>query len=197
MVRITHWLNAISVAFLLWSGIAILIAFPQFHWGQTGYVGLEPDLQLPIALDTRYTTWARPMHFSFAWIFVLNGAVYLVSGFASGHFRRDFLPSHKQRPAHAYNNVQQLAYVTIVFLVLPVVVLSGLTMSPAVVAAFPWLTDLFDGRQSARFVHFIAICGLVLFIGVHLYRVIATGVVNQVRAMLTGRYRFTTGEPNE
>jgi len=152
---------------------------------------------------------ARDWHFLLAWLFVLNGAVYLGSGLLSGHVRRDLLPSADQlRARHVlteiwnhlrlryprgeadrrYNVLQKFAYLMVVFLLLPVMVLSGLTMSPAVTAAAPVLFDLFGGRQSARTIHFITANLLVLFVLVHVLQVLVSGAFNRMRAMLTGRY---------
>ena len=152
---------------------------------------------------------ARDWHFLLAWLFVLNGAVYLGFSLVSGHVRRDLLPSADQlRARHVlteiwnhlrlryprgeadrrYNVLQKFAYLLVVFLLLPVMVLSGLTMSPAVTAAAPVLFDLFGGRQSARTIHFITANLLVLFVLVHVLQVLVSGAFNRMRAMLTGRY---------
>jgi len=152
---------------------------------------------------------ARDWHFLMAWLFVVNGAVYLLFGAFSGHLRRDLAPAADQlrarhiladlwdhvrlraprgEAARRYNVLQKLAYLTVVFLLLPVMVLSGLTMSPAVTAAVPGLFDLFGGRQSARTIHFLVANLLVLFVLVHLIEVLLAGVVNGMRSMITGRY---------
>ena len=152
---------------------------------------------------------ARDWHFLMAWLFVANGAVYLLFGAFSGHFRRDLAPAADQlrvrhiladvwdhvrlrvprgEAARRYNVLQKLAYLTVVFLLLPVMVLSGLTMSPAVTAAVPSLFDLFGGRQSARTIHFLVADLLVLFVLVHVVEVLLAGVVNTMRSMITGRY---------
>jgi thiosulfate reductase cytochrome b subunit len=152
---------------------------------------------------------ARDWHFLMAWLFVANGAVYLLFGAFSGHFRRDLAPAADQlrmrhilvdlwdhvrlrvprgEAARRYNVLQKLAYLTVVFLLLPVMVLSGLTMSPAVTAAVPGLLDLFGGRQSARTIHFLVANLLVLFVLVHVIEVLLAGVVNGMRSMITGRY---------
>jgi thiosulfate reductase cytochrome b subunit len=152
---------------------------------------------------------ARDWHFLLAWLFVINGAVYLGFGLVSGHVRRDLLPDAKElRPRHIarvtlghlrlrfprgeedrrYNVLQKLAYLAVVFGLLPVMVLSGLTMSPAVTAAAPFLFDLFGGRQSARTIHFITANLLVLFVLVHIILVLLSGAFNRLRAMVTGRY---------
>jgi thiosulfate reductase cytochrome b subunit len=153
--------------------------------------------------------FARDVHFDAAWLFVFNGLVYLLSGLFSGHFRRDLLPAAKElAPRHLladlwnhlrlrrargaaarhYNVLQKLAYVIVIFVLLPVMVLSGLTMSPAVTTAMPLLFDLFGGRQSARTIHFLAADLLVLFVLVHIIQVIITGAFDNMRAMITGRY---------
>ncbi len=152
---------------------------------------------------------ARDWHFLMAWLLVANGAVYLMFGVLSGHFRRDLAPAADQlrvrhiladvwdhirlrvprgEAARRYNILQKLAYLTVVFMLLPVMVLSGLTMSPAVTAALPGLFDLFGGRQSARTIHFLVADLLVLFVLVHVFEVVLAGVVNGMRSMITGRY---------
>jgi thiosulfate reductase cytochrome b subunit len=152
---------------------------------------------------------ARDWHFLIAWLFVANGAIYLLFGLLSGHFRRDLAPARDQlRPRHIladiwdhallrrprgeaarrYNLLQKLAYLIVIFLLLPIMVLSGLTMSPAVTAAAPFLFDLFGGRQSARTIHFIVANLLVLFVLVHVLEMLIAGVFNGMRSMITGRY---------
>jgi thiosulfate reductase cytochrome b subunit len=152
---------------------------------------------------------ARRWHFFFAWLFVLNGAAYLLSGFLSGHFRRDFLPSREQlrhigrsildhvrlrfpkgEEARHYNVLQKLSYMAIVFVALPVMLAAGLTMSPALDAAFPWLVPLFGGRQSGRTIHFVVANLLVLFFLVHVVMVIVSGLWNNLRSMITGTYEI-------
>jgi len=152
---------------------------------------------------------ARDVHFAAAWLLVLNGLVYLLFGLFTGHFRRDLLPAGGElRPRHMladiwnhmrlrrprgaaarrYNVLQKLAYVIVVFVLLPVMVLTGLTMSPAVTAAMPFLFDVFGGRQSARTIHFLVANLLVLFLLVHIIQVVVTGAFNNMRSMITGRY---------
>lgn len=154
----------------------------------------------------------RHWHFFFAWLFVLNGLIYLVHGFWRGHFRRDLLPTAGQlaprhlwqevldharlRFAHGeaarhYNVLQKLTYLVVAFGLLPLMVLTGLTMSPALDAAFPFLPELFGGRPSARTLHFITASLLVLFVVVHVAMVIASGLWNNLRSMLSGRYVIT------
>lgn len=149
----------------------------------------------------------RLWHFFFAWLFVINGAIYVAAGFLSGHFRRDLIPTRAQlrriggtfwdhllfrfpkgEEARYYNVLQKLAYLVVLFVLLPGIVLTGLTMSPRVDAGVHWLVAAFGGRQSARTIHFIIAWTLVAFVLVHVYMVLVSGVWNNVRSMLTGRY---------
>jgi thiosulfate reductase cytochrome b subunit len=149
----------------------------------------------------------RRWHFLFAWLLVLNGALYVLNLLAGRHLG-DFLPSgHELRSipasiwAHArlhfpkgdealhYNVLQKLAYLSVI-IAFPILVLAGLTMSPGIDAAFPWLVELFGGRQSARSIHFILAFGLVGFVVVHVVMVLISGVVNNMVAMITGRYEI-------
>jgi thiosulfate reductase cytochrome b subunit len=149
----------------------------------------------------------RRWHFFFAWILVLNGLIYFANLIVGRHIR-DLWPSLADLRAipHAivehlrlrfptgdealhYNVLQRLAYLSVV-IAFPVLILAGLTMSPAVNAAFPWLLTLFHGRQAARAVHFLLAAYLVLFVIVHLAMVVLSGPINNMRSMITGRYRI-------
>jgi len=183
----------------------------------TGVLGVSYDANgEPIA--AAFPNWltlpgglagARDVHFAAAWLLVLNGLVYLLFSLFTGHFRRDLLPGAGElRPRHMltdmwnhlrlrrargqaarrYNVLQKLAYVIVIFILLPVMVLTGLTMSPAVTAALPFLFDMFAGRQSARTIHFLVANLLVLFVFIHIIQVIVTGLFNNMRSMITGRY---------
>jgi thiosulfate reductase cytochrome b subunit len=152
---------------------------------------------------------ARDWHFLIAWVFAINVAIYLLFGLLNGHFRRDLAPRTEElRPrqifkdignhlrlrqprgerARHYNVLQKLAYIVVVFVLLPAMVLSGLTMSPAVTSLAPFLFDLFGGRQSARTIHFVVANLLVLFVLVHVVQVLLFGAFNLMRSMITGRY---------
>ncbi|MGH1573027.1 cytochrome b/b6 domain-containing protein [Methylobacterium sp. P31] len=156
----------------------------------------------------------RRWHFLFAWFLVLNGAVYLLYGLFSGQLRRRLLPDGDQirdfggsvkehlllrfpegTEAKRYNVIQKLTYLVVVLGLLPAMVLAGLAMSPGLDAAWPWLTALFGGRQSARSVHFIAAWLLVLFVVVHVLLVIVSGLLNNMRGMITGW--FSLGRPEK
>lgn len=223
LTRLTHWLNAICFGVLLASGLQIFNAWPSLYWGQYGadhdpaflaIAGFPAWMTLPSVRDLAA---GRRWHFFFAWCFVINGALYLAYALASGHLRRDLLPTRDQMaPRHVwreivdharlrfpkgeearrYNTLQKLTYLAVIAVLLPTMVLTGLTMSPGVDAAIPTLLDLFGGRQSARSLHFITAWLLVLFVIVHLAMVVLSGFWNNLRSMVTGRYAIEEGEPN-
>jgi thiosulfate reductase cytochrome b subunit len=159
----------------------------------------------------------RRWHFFFAWIFVVNGLVYLGYGLLSSHFRRDLAPGrHELAPRHLwreiidharlrfpsgerarrYNSLQKLTYIVVIAALLPLMVLTGPTMSPGVDAAFPVLLDIFGGRQSARTLHFITASLLVAFVVVHVAMVTLSGPWNNMRSMATGRYAIRQEGPD-
>lgn len=149
----------------------------------------------------------RRWHFFFAWLLVFDGSIYLIYSLASGHVWRELIPSSRQfrrigrsivdhlrlrfprgREARHYNILQRLSYLIILFVVLPLIILTGLTMSPGLDAAFPFLTVLFAGRQTARTIHFICAFLVVGFAIVHVVMVLVSGVFNNMRSMITGWY---------
>jgi Ni/Fe-hydrogenase b-type cytochrome subunit len=154
---------------------------------------------------------ARQWHFAFGWILVIPGLLFWLWGFLSRHVQRDLAPTrdelrpmnvwqdikdhaqlrfHRGEAARRYNVLQKLSYVGVIFGLLPLIILTGLTMSPAMNAAWPWLLDIFGGRQSARSLHFICAALIVLFIVVHLTMVILSGPFNGLRSIVTGWYRL-------
>lgn len=169
--------------------------------------GFPSWMTLPAVQDL---ATGRRWHFLFAWILVINAAIYILYGLISGHFMRDLMPrlrewrmiphdivTHlKLRFSHGpdapqYNILQKLAYDLILFVVLPILVLAGLEMSPRIDAALPWLRYLFGGRQSARTIHFLMAWTLVSFVVVHVVMVIVSGLFNNLRSMITGRFAVT------
>ncbi len=155
----------------------------------------------------------RRWHFFFAWVFVINGLAYLIWSLASGHVKRDLAPGREElahigtsiaeharfkfpqgEEAKRYNVLQKLAYLAVVFVLLPLMLATGLTMSPGMDAGYPWLLDIFGGRQSARTIHFLTASGIVIFVAVHLFMVLVSGVWNNLRSMITGRYGVTVTE---
>jgi thiosulfate reductase cytochrome b subunit len=155
----------------------------------------------------RNLAMGRRWHFFFAWLFLFNGLAYLLWSLGSGHLRRDLAPSRqdlahigasireharlnfpKGEEAKRYNVLQKLAYLAVALVLLPLMLLTGLAMSPGMDAAFPVLLDIFGGRQTARTIHFISATGIVLFVIVHLVMVVLSGLWNNLRSMITGRY---------
>ncbi|MDF2901647.1 MAG: hypothetical protein K0Q62_1706 [Phenylobacterium sp.] len=157
----------------------------------------------------------RRWHFFFAWIFALNGLAYLSVNLANGHVRRDLLPGRDQltprhllgeiadharlrfpkgEAARRYNALQKLSYLAVIFVLLPAMVLTGLSMSPGMNAAWPWLPELFGGRQSARTLHFLSASLIVLFVVVHVVMVLVSSPLNSLRSMITGRFAIRQGE---
>jgi thiosulfate reductase cytochrome b subunit len=189
-VRVTHWINALGFVALVVSGVAILVAHPRLYWGDVGNDEMAAAIELPIPLDLRQSNWGRSLHFLGAWLTVVTGLVYVGSGLVAGHFRQRLGVTPAARALdQSYGGLQKVAYLTVLFVLLPLIVLTGLTMSPAVVAAFPSLVALFGGRQSARTLHFFLAVAMVLFFLVHLVQVTRAGFASQVRAMTLGAKR--------
>jgi thiosulfate reductase cytochrome b subunit len=153
---------------------------------------------------------ARNWHFAAAWLLILNGLVYLAYGVFSGHFRRKLLPGARElRPGNIghdivehlklkfpkgaeslnYQVLQKIAYSGTALLLLPLMVFSGIGMAPGMDSSWPWIVDLFGGRQSARSIHFIVTNLVVAFIIVHLLMLVLAGPFNLLRGMITGWYR--------
>jgi thiosulfate reductase cytochrome b subunit len=181
-------------------------------WGgpgdQTVYTAFPDWLTIPSTYDL---AGARHWHLTFAWLFVAAIVAYWIFSLGNRHIWRDMLPSrHELTPRHIlediknhallrfpkgeaarqYNTLQKLSYLGVVFVLIPLQILTGLTMSPAMNAAWPWLAELFGGRQSARSIHFICAMLLLLFFLVHILMVALAGPINEVRSMITGRYRL-------
>ena len=163
----------------------------------------------------QWLAMGRQWHFAFAWILVINGLLFFAYAFWSGHFRRDLAPTKKDiaglpheiaeharlhfphgEAARHYNGLQKLAYVSVIFILGPLIVLTGLTMSPTMDAAFPLLPWIFGGRQTARTIHFLCAFSFLAFFLVHIAMVVLSGTWNNVRSMITGWYaiRRSAGE---
>jgi len=217
--RLWHWANAITVFVMIMSGLMIFNAHPHLYWGQYGanfdhswlsFRG-RPFPGWATIPSTYNLAAARRWHLAFAWPLVVGLILFLITSFFSRHAQRDLAPTHDEvRPSHIwtdikeharlqfptgeaalkYNILQKLSYIGVLFVLLPLMILTGLTMSPAVDAAWPWLLVLFQGRQSARSIHFICAAALLLFILVHLVMVVLAGPINEIESMITGRFRI-------
>jgi thiosulfate reductase cytochrome b subunit len=216
--RLWHWLNALTVFVMLMSGLRIFNAHPHLYWGQYGANFDHPWLSFhgrPIpgwaTIPSTYNlAAARRWHLAFAWLLVVPLVLFLITSLVNCHVQRDLAPNRDEvRPSHIwhdiqeharlrfptgdaalrYNILQKFSYVSVIFVLLPLTVLTGLTMSPAMDAAWPWLLYLFGGRQSARSIHFICAAALLAFILIHLTMVMLAGPINEIGSMITGRFR--------
>lgn len=179
----------------------------------TGYLGVSgpdarPDVQaFPSAVtlpSTRSLATGRLIHFFFAWVFVATLALWLAAAIWTGHWRdliptwadlralpRDVTDHARLRFHHTrrYGPLQKLAYAGVLFGLFPLLILTGLSMSPSFNAAMPWTLDLFGGRQTARTLHFLAMLALIAFFLVHMAMILLAGPLNELRSIITGWYR--------
>jgi thiosulfate reductase cytochrome b subunit len=196
----------------------------DWHFDTTGVLGASnvdgqpaargfPDwITLP---GPQWLAMGRLWHLFFAWFLVANGAAFALYAFYSGHFRRDLLPTRtdlghlpqeiadharlrfpKGEAAKRYNALQKLTYFAVIFILGPLIVLTGLTMSPTIDAAFPQLLWIFGGRQTARTIHFICAFSFLGFFIIHIVMVVLSGTWNNIRSMITGRYAIEPAEPS-
>jgi len=219
LVRVTHWITTLCFLALFVSGAEIVISHPRFYWGETGNDLTQPLFKLPIPASRRLVPtgygyvlpdqngWSRYLHFQAAWVVVLTGLLYLISGLSTGHFGKNLLPLKTdlswrafsvsiadhlrfKRPSEAeawsYNVLQRLSYLFVIFILFPLVVWTGLAMSPAFVSAFPATVNVLGGQQSARTLHFFVSLALVLFLLVHVAMVWLAGFWSRMQAMITG-----------
>jgi len=249
VTRLTHWIWAGCLFFLLLSGLQIFNAHPALYIGSesgfeydnavlrisgeaqngvargyteifgqrfdtTGVLGLSGSRTSPQfrAFPAAVTipsfqdlATGRVVHLFFGWVLVATLLVYFLWALIGGHLFRDVLPKGRDlkalprdiadharlrlRHERSYNPLQKLAYSGVLIVLFPVLILTGLTMSPGMDAAWPWLLDLFGGRQTARTIHFVAMVLLVFFFIVHILMVILAGPINEMRSMITGWYR--------
>ena len=184
----------------------------------TGVLGLSTSPDSDAAMARAFPWWAtipggqwlamaRHWHFFFAWIFVINGILYVLYTIFSKHLKRDLVPTRDELKnigrsivdhlkfkhptgdaATRYNVLQSLTYLIVVFGLVPLLIVAGLAMSPRLDAMLPGWVELLGGRQSARTLHFLAAFGIVLFVLVHVFEVFVAGVWNEMRSMVTGWY---------
>jgi thiosulfate reductase cytochrome b subunit len=166
--------------------------------------------------DNQWLSLARSWHFFFAWVLLINGLAYVAYSGGSRHLSRDLAPDRSDwrsfgrsirdhlrfrhptgEAAKRYNVLQKLAYLAVIFVLLPLIILMGLAMSPWMDSALPGWVDAFGGRQSARTIHFVVAWLLVAFVLVHVFEVVVSGLWNHLRSMITGRYRIRTEARHE
>ncbi|CAN5286067.1 cytochrome b/b6 domain-containing protein [soil metagenome] len=211
-----HWITAVTIVIMIGSGLSILNAHPHLYWGAYGANFDHPWLSTIhwpgyVTIPAHYNlAIARRWHLLFALVLGFGLLGFMVTSLVNRHFQRDLRVRLKELSAAnlwhdfrehlafrfhdpadpgAYNIFQKLSYVLVIFILIPAMILTGLAMSPGMDAAWPWLLDLFGGRQSARSAHFLAAAGLTGFIVIHLTLVILAGPINEVRSMLSGRWR--------
>jgi Ni/Fe-hydrogenase b-type cytochrome subunit len=209
--RIWHWVNVLSFAILFMSGLNISNAHRYLYWGQAGFFPREAWLSV-----IRFPGWAtipnyyslaaaRDWHVLFAWIFSISLLLFMFAALINGHFRRDIVGRREHwrpsafradirkhlrldfKPAEGkYNLLQKAAYGVVIFILLPLMVLTGLTISPGMDAAWPFLVDLFGGRQSARSIHFIVAWALLAFFVLHFVLLLLNRPLTNLRDMISG-----------
>jgi len=209
--RIWHWINAACLVVLFMSGLNISNAHPRLYWGEWGFAVEQAWLEVP-----RFPGWAtipsyyslaaaRDWHVLFAWIFALGLLLFMLAALLNGHLRRDLVTRVREwrlrlfaaeirqylrfNFAHTggkYGAMQKLTYALVIFILLPLMIFTGMAISPGMDATWPWLLDLFGGRQSARSIHFLCAFALLAFTIVHIALVLLTGPFGQVRAMIVG-----------
>jgi Ni/Fe-hydrogenase b-type cytochrome subunit len=219
ITRIWHWVNALAVLVMIPSGLMIFNAHPRLYWGNYGANFDHAWLSLPrwpgwLTLPSTYDlAGARHWHLFFALVLAFSLLIYLLWSLANRHlqrdlrFRRDELSAahlagdlrahwemrfHDPEDPRAYNLFQKASYAFVLFVLLPLLICTGLALAPGM---WPWLADLFGGRQSARSLHFIAMALLTGFLVAHLTLVIMAGPVNEVRSMITGWWKSPETEP--
>lgn len=195
------------------------------HFDTTGWFGVSKENGQ--ASVRGFPAWAtipgpqwlamgRAWHFFFAWIFVINGVCFLLYALWTRHLTRDLIPTRRDwrgigrsildhallrhphgEAAARYNVLQRLAYLIVIFLFGGGVVLMGLAMSPRMDSVLGWLVDGVGGRQSARSIHFLFAMGFIAFFLIHIFEVIVTGLGNNLRSIITGRYAITTDTHDE
>jgi thiosulfate reductase cytochrome b subunit len=197
LVRTTHWITALCFLALLVSGFEIVVSHPRFYWGESGNIWTQPIFKLPIPasrvmVPTGYkyvlpdqNGWSRSLHFQAAWVVVLTGFLYTIASLLTGHLRKDLIPGG----AGLYNTLQRLTYLFVIFALFPLVIWTGLAMSPGFVSAIPATVTLLGGQQTARTIHFFVSLALLLFLVGHVVMVIISGFRSRMQAMITGRNR--------
>ena len=209
--RLWHWLNLLCVVVLFMSGLTISNAHRRLYWGDWGFEASQAWLMVP-----RFPDWmtipgyyslavARDWHILMAWPFALGLLFMWIAMMVNRHFKRDIVTKRREwRPSAIwrdvvehlklnfdhhegkYNFLQKLAYGLVLGVFLPMMIFTGISISPGMEPTFGWLVDLLGGRQSARSLHFIFAFAIAGFFILHVLLVILSGPIRQMRDMITG-----------
>jgi len=209
--RLWHWINALSLIVLFMSGLNISNAHPRLYWGDWGFAPEQAWLHV-----WRFPGWAtipgyyslaaaRDWHVVFAWVFAVSLLLFMLAALFNGHLGRDIATRprdwrwdaiREDVRAHLrfefepkqgkYNFLQKASYGLVLFVLLPLMIFTGMAMSPGMDAAWPFLSEMFGGRQSARSIHFLAAWALCGFTLVHVLLVLLTHPARLLREMITG-----------
>ena len=209
--RLWHWLNLLCVVILFMSGLTISNAHRRLYWGDWGFEASQAWLMVP-----RFPDWmtipgyyslavARDWHILMAWPFALGLLFMWIAMMVNRHFKRDIVTKRREWQPSAiwrdvvehlklnfdhhegkYNFLQKLAYGLVLGVFLPMMIFTGISISPGMEPTFGWLVDLLGGRQSARSLHFIFAFAIAGFFIVHVLLVILSGPIRQMRDMITG-----------
>ncbi len=220
--RVWHWINAVAIIVMLMSGMTISNAHPHLYWGQYG-ANLDaswldpPRFPAWLTIPSTYNlALARHWHLFFAWVMAVGFLAYLIISLINRHIARDLTLSRAEvAPRHlweeikhhatlkfptgaaalSYNTLQKITYIIVLFVLLPLVILTGICLQPGISPITEWAIDLFGGRASARSIHFICAAAIALFILVHLLLVLLAGPYNEIRSMITGKFRIPPDRP--
>ncbi|MET0365290.1 MAG: cytochrome b/b6 domain-containing protein [Sphingobium sp.] len=215
--RLWHALNAVTLYVMFTSGLGIFNAHPRLYWGDYGANFDHAWLELSrfsgwLTLPAHYSlALSRRWHLAFALVLGFSLLAYMLWSLVNRHIVRDLaFRKGELRPAHVwqdvksharlrfptgaaalrYNVLQKASYITVLFVLIPLAIATGLTLSPGMNAAWPWLLDIFGGRQTARSIHFIVAWSLAAFFIVHILMVLLAGPANELRSIVTGWYRL-------
>jgi len=221
--RLWHWTNAVAIIVMLMSGLMISNAHPHLYWGEYGSNVDHPWFNPPhfpgwATIPSTYNlSLARHWHLFFAWIFAFGLLAYMLVGLVNRHIPRDLTLSRAElAPAHLwqdikdharlkfptgqqalrFNVLQKITYIGVVFVVLPLLIVTGLSLSPGFDAVMHWPLDLLGGRSSARSIHFVCAGLIAGFIVLHVTLVLLAGPYNEIRSMITGKFRVPP-DPDE
>ena len=194
-----------------WLELPVSRNYKHGGWGKS--IPFSEVAGAPVSASRTYDIfnqngWGRSLHFLAAWFLVITGLVYFIAGIFSGHFRMNLWPVAKefslrllwrdvinhvrmQIPTATngpqYGLLQKVSYIFVIVILMPLVIMTGMTMSPAITASYPFLLKIFFGAQSARTLHFLASAALVVFLVVHVVMIIKSGFKQQIRALTIGK----------